>query len=260
MNALITSYQVVAYYASFALFAVLSSGLNCLCLLNGWMPATDRRERFFQRLVRWNFSVFVRWVSFLRIVPVRYQGFDGWPNRDGLVIVANHPGLMDVGWLLARMPPAICIYKPGVRHNPLYGAIAARAGYIAGDHGHHLLRRAAAKLAAGHNLLVFPEGTRTHGGPLNPFKPGFVAMARIARAPLQLVRISCDSDLLTKGRPWWRVPRLPARVAVTLGPCLPPPGRDTDHVVAAIEAWYRQSDTDTRSSPAPAAVAAVEIS
>jgi len=37
----------------------------------------------------------------------------------------------------------------------------------------------------------------------------------------------------------WRVPRLPATVTVTLGPCLPPPGRDTAGIVAGIEAWFR---------------------
>jgi hypothetical protein len=66
-------------------------------------------------------------------------------------------------------------------------------------------------------------------------------MARMAQAPIQLVRITCDSALLTKARAWWFVPRLPATVTVTLGPCLPPPDGDTASVVAGIEAWFRQA-------------------
>jgi len=63
----------------------------------------------------------------------------------------------------------------------------------------------------------------------------------VAQAPIQLVLITCDSDLLVKGRPWWRAPRLPASVTVSLGPCLPPPGADPSGVIGEIEAWFRQS-------------------
>jgi 1-acyl-sn-glycerol-3-phosphate acyltransferase len=256
MRALLTSYQVTAYYASFALFAVLAFGLNCFCWLVGWIPGIAGRERFFQRVVHREFAFFVWWVSFARIVPVRYVGFARWPARPGLVIVANHPGLMDVGWVLARVPEAMCIYKPDIGHNPLFGAIARCAGYLPGNCGHHLVRNAAAKLAAGYNLLVFPEGTRSRGGRLHPLKPGFVAMARAAQVPIQLVRIACDSELLTKARPWWLVPRLPATVTLTLGPCLPPPGADTGAVVREIEAWFRGFATELPTRPAPRAVPA----
>jgi 1-acyl-sn-glycerol-3-phosphate acyltransferase len=241
MRYILRAYQITAYYTSFALFAVLSFALNCFCLVFGWVPGLAGRERFFQRLVHHDFAIFVRFISFARIVPVRYEGFARWPARTGLVVVANHPGLMDIGWMLARLPEAICIYKPDVANNPLYGATARCAGYLASNHARLLLRTAAAKIAAGHTLLVFPEGTRTRAGALNPLKPGFVVMARMAQAPIQLVRITCDSALLTKARAWWFVPRLPATVTVTLGPCLPPPDGDTASVVAGIEAWFRQA-------------------
>jgi 1-acyl-sn-glycerol-3-phosphate acyltransferase len=251
MRHIIRAYQMTAYYTSFALFAVLSFALNCFCLLVGWVPGLAGRERFFQRLVHRDFAIFVRFLSLTRIVPVRYEGFSRWPARQGLVVVANHPGLMDIGWMLARLPEAICIYKPDVANSPLYGATARCAGYLSSDHARVLLRTAAAKVAAGHTLLVFPEGTRTRAGALNPLKPGFVVMARMARAPIQLVRITCDSALLTKARGLWRVPRLPAVVTVTLGPCLPPPEADTAAVVAGIEDWYRHPEDASVADHAP---------
>jgi 1-acyl-sn-glycerol-3-phosphate acyltransferase len=244
MRFIARAYQVAAYYASFALFAVLAFSLNVFSLLFGWIPGLAGRERFFQRLVHRAFAIFVGWVSSTRIVPVRYEGFGRWPARSGLVVVANHPGLMDVGWLIARVPEALCIYKPDVGHNPLFGATARCAGYISSERGGRLLREAAAKISQGHTVLVFPEGTRTREGALNPLKPGFVVMARLSHAPIQLVRITCDSALLTKGRPWWKVPALPATVTVTLGPCLPPPGKDTAVVVDEIEAWFRQTPAE----------------
>ena len=139
------------------------------------------------------------------------------------MLVANHPGLMDITYLLARVPEAVCIFKPAIRRNPVLGAAARSAGYLANDGGIDLIRAASAKVAAGHTLVIFPEGTRTRDGLLNPLKPGFALIAQRARTPIQTVRITCDSDLLIKNRAWWKLPRLPAHVTLTLGPCFPPP-------------------------------------
>ncbi len=239
MPLLAKAYRIAAYYGALAFFAALALALNCLCLVVAWLPACDGRERFFQRLVHRSFAFFIRCMEAVRVLSVRYEGFGRWPADAGLVVVANHPGLMDVGWLVARMPEVMCVYKPAVGNSPLFGATARCAGYLPGNRAYHLLRTAAAKIAAGRTLLVFPEGTRTLGGSLNPLMPGFVAIARMARVRIQLVRITCDSELLTKGRALWMVPRLPATVTVALGPCLPAPGRDTSAVVGGIEAWFR---------------------
>jgi 1-acyl-sn-glycerol-3-phosphate acyltransferase len=245
------AYQIAAYYASFAVFGVLSFTLNSFCLLFGWLPGLAGRERFFQYLVHRSFSAFVVWLALVRIVPVRYEGFARWPRRRGLVVAANHPGLMDVGWLLARVPEGVCVTKPDVARNVLYGSTARCAGYLTTDRGHLLLRNASRRLSQGHTVVVFPEGTRSPEGGMNPLKPGFIAMARLAQVPIQLVRIQCDSSLLAKERPWWVVPRLPANVTVTLGPCLPPPGRDTAAVMESIDAWFLSAGKRCKEQPTP---------
>jgi 1-acyl-sn-glycerol-3-phosphate acyltransferase len=255
MSALYKAWLAAAYYASVLFFAVFSLALNLFCLLFGWLPGLAGRERLFQRLVHLDFALFALWVRMAGLVKLRYEGFDRWPKGRGLVVAINHPGLLDIAWMLARIPEAICIYKPSVGHNPLYGATARRAGYLSGDMGHLLLRAAAAKVAAGHTLLVFPEGTRTRGAGPNPLKPGFVAMARMAGAPIQLVHIGCDSDLLTKESGVLRLPRLPAAVTVAAGPCLPPPGPDTSAVVDEVEAWLAAASGSWARRAAPAAPA-----
>lgn len=252
MRVLVSITQTLAYYASFPIFVLLSFSLNCYSLLASWLPAKPGIERFFQRLTHLHFAIFVRWLRVSRLVPLVYEGFERWPRSRGLVVVANHPGLLDIGFLLARVPEAVCVFKPAIGYNPLFNATARRAGYIASNGGHHLLRDAAAKVAAGYTLIIFPEGTRTKdGGTLNPLKPGFAAIARIAKAPIQLVRITSDSRLLGKGgRSWWRVPHLPAHVKLSLGPCLPPPNADSA-TVAQIEAWFREEPAAARSAGAP---------
>lgn len=233
-------YHLTAYYITLLLFGTAGLSLSLVSLLFSWLPATDRTERFFQRLIHRHFAVFHWWCTFARLVYVRYHGLDRLPSG-GLVLVSNHLALIDITCLLARIPEAVCIFKPAIRRNPVLGAAARRAGYLGSDGGHELVRRAGDKVAAGHTLVVFPEGTRTPPGEaMRPFKPGFVLIARRAHRPIQLVRITTDSDVLTKGRAWWRLPRFPAHIEVTLGPLVPTDtAAGTEALSAEIEAWFR---------------------
>jgi 1-acyl-sn-glycerol-3-phosphate acyltransferase len=241
-----TLYFIPVYFGTLLLFAAGGFELCVLGLLAGVWPASEGSERFFQRLIQRHLAFFHWWCDLTRLVHVRYTGLEGSP-AGGRVLVANHPAMIDITCLLARLPGAVCIFKPAIRRNPVLGAAARRAGYLGSDGGHELVRRAADKTAAGHTLVIFPEGTRTPpDGALLPFKPGFVLIARRARVPIQLVRITTDSDLLAKGVAWWRLPRLPARVEVTAGPLVATDtAASTAEMTRAIEAWFR--------TPAPGA-------
>ena len=233
-------YHLPAYYVTLVLFGTGGLELSLLSLLAGWLPATERTEKFFQRMIHWHFAAFHGWCEFARLVHVRYRGLERLP-RGGLVLAANHTALIDITCLLARMPEALCIFKPAIRRNPVLGAAARRAGYLGNDGGHDLVRGAAEKIATGQTLVVFPEGTRRPPGKtLLPFKPGFVLIARRAHVPIQLVRITTDSDVLTKGRAWWRLPKFPAHIEVTAGPLISTDTTaSTTELTAGIEAWFR---------------------
>src|ERR1700712_5697106 len=173
-------YHLFAYYLTLLLFGGFGLILSLFSFVAGVVPRTERTERFFQRLIHRNFALFHWWCEFLRLVYVRYQGFEKLPDG-GLVLAANHPALIDITCLLARMPEAVCIFKPAIRRNPVLGAAARRAGYLGSDGGPDLVRGAVEKTPAGQPLVVFPEGTRKpRGETLLPFKPGFVLIARRA--------------------------------------------------------------------------------
>lgn len=242
-------YYAVIYYGTLLLFGALGLVLHAFSLLAIWLPWSGR-ERFFQRLIHRHFAVFVAWLKFTRVCRVDYRGFEA-AIRGPLVLAANHPGLMDAIYLIARVPEAVCIFKGSIRRNPVLGA-ARSAGYLANDGGLGLVRDASAKVAEGATLVVFPEGTRTPtNGTLGRFKPGFASIARQARAPIQLVRITSDAKLLAKGSTWWKLPRLPAHVTVEAGPRLEVEQvRSTAELVAAAEAWFRATTVETCGAPA----------
>jgi 1-acyl-sn-glycerol-3-phosphate acyltransferase len=233
-------YQLAAYYFMLALFALGGLELSLFSLLCAWVPTSERVERFFQRQIHGHFAIFHALCAALNLVHVRYVGFERLP-RGRVVLAANHISLIDITCLLARIPEAVCLFKPAIRRNPVLGAAARRAGYLASDLGHEAVRAAAQKVADGHLLVIFPEGTRRPAnGALLPFKPGFVLIARRAEAPIQLVRIVTNSNVLTKGFASWRLPRFPAHIEVTAGPLLTPdPTAPIADVAANIETWFR---------------------
>ncbi|MFA5258055.1 MAG: lysophospholipid acyltransferase family protein, partial [Opitutales bacterium] len=97
-----------------------------------------------------------------------------WPDMDrmrqmkGHVIVANHPTILDICWVLASSPDVICMFKSEINRNSFLNASARMAGYISNDTGMDGLHKAVDKLKLGAILVVFPEGTRTRNQPMNP--------------------------------------------------------------------------------------------
>ena len=237
-----TVYMAVGYYFTLVMFAWAGLLLSIFALFCWNLPATDQTERFFQRLIHRCFRLFVWWLQFSRLMRIRYHGLERLStNNRGLVLVANHPALIDITVLLARVPEAVCIFKPEIQTNPVLGAAARRSGYLTNDGGHDTIRRASQKVAEGHTLVVFPEGTRTPvGGAILPFKPGHVLIARRANVPLQLVRIACNHPVLGKDRAWWKLPPLHPEVDVTIGPLLKVhTSADLAAATGEIERWFR---------------------
>jgi long-chain acyl-CoA synthetase len=66
-------------------------------------------------------------------------------------------------------------------------------------------------LDRGYNVLVFPEGHRTHAG-LDAFRPGIGLLVKESNVPVVPVALAGLSELKSKGRGWFRSGRLTVRV------------------------------------------------
>ena len=60
------------------------------------------------------------------ILSAEFEGFDRL-GRPGQLILANHPSLLDVVFLLGRVPEANCIVKADLQRNPQAGKSAPAA-------------------------------------------------------------------------------------------------------------------------------------
>ena len=185
-------------------------------LLLPWLPR--ERARVFGRAVISRGYAFFWWAARASgLLRMDARALDVLADEPGLIVVANHPSMLDAVMLVARLPRGACIMKAGLVRNPLLGPGARLARYIRNDSTRGMIRCAVDDLRQGGQLVLFPEGTRTTRHPVNPFHASFTLIARRAQAPIQAVFIDTDSPYLGKGWPLWRLPPLPIRFAVRLG-------------------------------------------
>ncbi len=166
-----------------------------------------RRQRRIQWVMHLSFRLYCAAIHVLRVADVEMRGAERLRGLAGCLIVANHPSLLDVVMIMAMVPRVQCIVKGALWRHPFFRLTVGGAGYIRNDLEPEALMRACAEtLAAGNNLIVFPEGTRTVPGARPQFQRGFANIATLAGADLQLIFVTCRPPILHKGNPWWRVP------------------------------------------------------
>ena len=131
---------------------------------------------------------------------------EAFTAEGGLIIVANHPTLIDVVQLLAEVKHGNCIVKRALWSNPFLGLVVRATNYIPNDDSEQLLEACVNALNGGETLVVFPEATRTVPGQPMQLRRGAARVALAAKTQMQMVHISCDPPTLTKAEHWFEIP------------------------------------------------------
>jgi 1-acyl-sn-glycerol-3-phosphate acyltransferase len=154
----------------------------------------------------------------LTFPPWRLRVEGRWPSgRRPFVVVANHQSILDI-LLLSRLPREMkWVAKASLWKLPWAGLMLRLSGDIPvtrGDpeSGGEALARARAYLDRGMSVMIFPEGTRSEGGGLLPFRTGAFRLALEAGVPVLPVAVSGTGAGLPKGGPWVRPCRAVARI------------------------------------------------
>ena len=193
-----------------------------------------------QKFNRWLFSIYLRWMRATGTLRLDALGMDALSKISGTIIVSNHPALLDVLLLSSLLPPVACVMRASLLRNPAMSGCALLAGYVTNDSGPALVRQGIEKIRSGQNLLIFPEGTRTISGPVNPFKEGFALIACRTGAPVQTILIEHPGRHLTKGVSLFSSAELPLRFTVRLGDrFFPEPGESAREFSLRLEMWFQ---------------------
>jgi 1-acyl-sn-glycerol-3-phosphate acyltransferase len=203
---------------------------------------------------RWGFTRKINRRLALFAGFMRDQGLiDYWPPQvpagyedRGFLLIANHPTLIDVVLLLSSIPQLSCVVKASWYRSFLMGPMLRQMEYIPGP-GHEeeegdtapVVARMEQKLKGGVPLLVFPEGTRSARDNLRRFRRGSIEAAVRAGAPILPLFIGCDQpDMLSKGVPFYRVPRETPGFVFEWLPPIETVGKDSRTLTRELTAQY----------------------
>lgn len=125
--------------------------------------------------------------------------------RQSYVFVANHSSIMDIPVLFAALPVNVrFVLKRNLAWVPFIGWYAWAMGMIFVDRHDRpkaiaVLGRAAGTIRPGASVVAFPEGTRSPGGKVLPFKKGAIMLALGAGVPIVPVALSGTRAVLPPG-------------------------------------------------------------
>jgi 1-acyl-sn-glycerol-3-phosphate acyltransferase len=191
-----------------------------------WRGRPEQQALRAQKAIHRGMRLWVRWMSRCDVLRVTVRG--GEALRGPVVIVANHPSLIDTPILLSVMPQADLIVNAAWGDNPVLRGCVQGGEYLRVEHGAVMVRHAIERLHAGRSLVVYPEGSRTPIEGLRPFERGAAQIALLAGCDILPVVITVRPRTLMKGQGFADVPVSCPEWAVEVGQ----PIRPADHVLA----------------------------
>lgn len=152
-------------------------------------------------------------------VSVKVEGLERLDCSKPYIFVANHQSQFDIFVLDGFLDIDFrWLAKKELFRLPFFGWAMLLAGSIPVDrsHGRKALKsldEAANRIAAGASVVIFPEGTRSPDGQLQPFKAGAMQLAIKSGVELVPMAISGTYEVLPKGKILAR----PGKVVIRLG-------------------------------------------
>lgn len=204
------TWRLIATAFSFSIFGIggLFLALIVFPLYNLFIRDRERRAELAQKSVHFVWRLFVRIMKATGVLTYEVHGADILRRERGALVIANHPTLLDIVFIMSFMDRTQCVVKAGVWRNPFMRGAVTAANYIPNfDDPEKLLNDCVATLKAGNNLVIFPEGSRTPPGQKRKYQRGFARIALRAEAPIRLVTVTCNPPTLMKGVPWYTIPK-----------------------------------------------------
>ncbi|WP_230409110.1 lysophospholipid acyltransferase family protein [Zooshikella harenae] len=215
-------WRVVATGFGFALFGIggLFIALVIFPVILFNVKSKDQRKCRTQKFISKSFRFFIGILRGLGVLSITTINIENLKSDNGVMVIANHPTLLDVVLLMSYLPRVDCVVKEALWHNPFLKKVVHSAGYISNSTPESLMDDCVDTLKKGNNLLIFPEGTRTEPGKPEVFRRGAANIALRAQVSMRLVYISCQPSALTKSHRWYQIPERKMHFTIRVGDCL----------------------------------------
>lgn len=135
---------------------------------------------------------------------VRVDGRNKIDPSKTYVMVSNHQSGLDIIVLFKLHAHFKWVAKKGLFRIPFIGWNMGLNGYIPIERSRgrsklQMMDRAALSIKAGNSVMIFPEGTRTKDGNLQPFKSGAFRLAKETRTDILPIAITGTYYAIKKG-------------------------------------------------------------
>ena len=199
--------RLLATAASFTLFGIggIALGYIVFPLVSLFSSSKDIEVRRCRKLIQRCFRGFVWFLTTFGVFTVEISGREKLA-RPGQLIVANHPTLLDIVFLISMIDNATCIVKLDVARNFFMRGPVARAGYVPNDSPETLIDNCVEQLGNGATLVIFPEGTRSQRGKSMRFRRGASYVQLKSNCNVLLAVISSTPPTLSKHEKWYQIP------------------------------------------------------
>ena len=153
---------------------------------------------------------------------VRVQGLENIDPLKSYILISNHQSSFDILSLLGYLPLQFrWTAKAELFRIPFMGWAMTRTGYISIERdspkkAYRSMLRAAEVVRKGTSVMIFPEGTRSPDGKLQPFKKGVFLIALKSQAPILPITIQGAARIMRKGD--WRT--YPGEVKIQIDPSI----------------------------------------
>lgn len=162
----------------------------------------DRKGRIGHRFAQW----WGRIALLANRVHVRVEGLEKINGKGPFIFMSNHQGSYDIFALLGYLPFHFkWLAKKELFSIPFFGWTMSAAGYISLDRQGtretvEAMNQAAQKIREGMSVVIFPEGSRSPDGAIQPFKKGGFTLAMKSKVPIVPISIAGSREIMPKDR------------------------------------------------------------
>ncbi|MCX6121670.1 MAG: lysophospholipid acyltransferase family protein [Ignavibacteriales bacterium] len=161
----------------------------------------DRKGDFF-RWCPWTWSKCILWTFGIK---VHLKGLENIDLHQPYIFVSNHASMADIPTVLVALNgKANIVFKKELTWVPIWGWALRYGPFIMIDRSNPRdamasIERAVKTIRSGQSVILFPEGTRTRDGKLQPFKRGAFTLAAKSGVSVVPMTINNTFGIMPKG-------------------------------------------------------------
>jgi 1-acyl-sn-glycerol-3-phosphate acyltransferase len=187
--------RTIIAFLLYVVLAVLLLPVLLVCYLGRWSEPLIA-------IGKWALSI----GSKILAIQVRFSGLERIDKKRPYVFMANHLSLIDGPLIFWLIPQSIrVILKKEVFRIPIIGQGMKHVGFVPVDRkrlrgGKKSIERATRLIKEkGFSFLIFPEGTRSRDGEIQPFKRGGFFLALGSQVPVVPISIQGTYEMMPRG-------------------------------------------------------------